>query len=80
MPSQAALERGAAAGQGILRAHRDANRGTYPETVAVSTTPVMLFMFIHGLGTSWYLFDAVSTSGRVSKDSVYACRSTFGIY
>lgn len=35
MPSQAALERGAAAGQGILKAHRDANNGTYPETVAV---------------------------------------------
>jgi len=36
MPSQAALERGAAAGKGILKAHRDANHGTYPQTVAVS--------------------------------------------
>ncbi len=36
MPSQAALERGAAAAKGILKAHRDANHGTYPQTVAVS--------------------------------------------
>ncbi|KAL3147924.1 Magnesium chelatase, variant 2 [Trebouxia sp. C0010 RCD-2024] len=36
MPSQAALERGAAAAQAILKAHRDANNGTYPETVAVN--------------------------------------------
>ena len=36
MPSQAALEHGAAAGKGILKAHRDANHGTYPQTVAVS--------------------------------------------
>ena len=35
MPSQAALERGAAAAKGTLKAHRDANHGTYPETVAV---------------------------------------------
>ena len=35
MPGQAALERGGAAGQGILQAHRDANNGAYPETVAV---------------------------------------------
>ncbi|DBA83121.1 TPA: Magnesium chelatase [Trebouxia sp. C0005] len=36
MPSQAALERGAAAAKGILKAHRDANHGTYPQTVAVN--------------------------------------------
>ncbi len=36
MPSQAALERGAAAAKGILKAHTDANQGTYPQTVAVS--------------------------------------------
>lgn len=35
MPSQAALERGRAAAEGILKAHRDANNGAYPETVAV---------------------------------------------
>ena len=35
MPSQAALERGRAAAEGILKAHRDANAGAYPETVAV---------------------------------------------
>ncbi len=35
MPSQAALERGSAAARGILKAHRDANAGSYPETVAV---------------------------------------------
>lgn len=40
MPSQAALERGAAAAQAILKAHRDANNGTYPETVAVSLRPL----------------------------------------
>ena len=39
MPSAAALERGAAAARGILKAHRAANDGTYPETVAVSALP-----------------------------------------
>ena len=36
MPSQAALERGNAVGAAILQAHRDANGGAWPETVAVS--------------------------------------------
>ena len=39
MPSQAALERGRAAAEGILRAHRNANQGAYPETVAVNISP-----------------------------------------
>ena len=41
MPSQAALERGAEAAKAILTAHRDANGGTYPETVAVSTLTML---------------------------------------
>lgn len=44
MPSQAALERGAAAAKGILKAHRQANNGTYPETVAVSASPLLPHM------------------------------------
>ncbi len=35
MPSQAALERGSAVARDILEAHREANNGTWPETVAV---------------------------------------------
>lgn len=36
MPSPAALQRGAAAGEAILEAHRAANGGAWPETVAVN--------------------------------------------
>eukprot|EP00873_Tetraselmis_striata_P036146 jgi/Tetstr1/456410/TSEL_043144.t1 len=36
MPSTAALQRGTAAAMGILDAHREANAGAYPETVAVN--------------------------------------------
>ena len=36
MPSQAALDRGRAVGQGIIEAHQAANDGKLPETVAVS--------------------------------------------
>ncbi|EIE25813.1 hydrogenobyrinic acid a,c-diamide cobaltochelatase, partial [Coccomyxa subellipsoidea C-169] len=36
MPSQAALERGSAVARDILEAHREANNGTWPETVAVN--------------------------------------------
>ena len=36
MPSQAALARGQAVGQGIIEAHQAANGGKLPETVAVS--------------------------------------------
>ena len=36
MPSQAALDRGQAVGQGIIEAHQAANGGKLPETVAVS--------------------------------------------
>ena len=35
MPSQAALERGSRVAAAILQAHRDANGGAWPETVAV---------------------------------------------
>ncbi len=35
MPSQAALERGSQVAAAILQAHRDANGGAWPETVAV---------------------------------------------
>lgn len=36
MPSQAAMERGSQAAEAILSAHRAANNGDYPETVAVN--------------------------------------------
>lgn len=36
MPSPAAMERGAAAANAILDAHRAANDGAWPETVAVN--------------------------------------------
>lgn len=36
MPSIAALERGMDAGRQIVQAHRDANSGSYPETVRTS--------------------------------------------
>jgi len=36
MPSAAAMERGAQAAQAILDAHREANSGAYPETVAIN--------------------------------------------
>ncbi|GBF96914.1 protoporphyrin IX magnesium chelatase [Raphidocelis subcapitata] len=36
MPGLAATERGAAAAEAILKAHREANGGAYPETVAIN--------------------------------------------
>lgn len=36
MPGIAAVERGAAAAAAILTAHREANGGAYPETVAIN--------------------------------------------
>jgi magnesium chelatase subunit H len=36
MPGPAAEARGAAAAQAVLDAHRAANGGTYPETVAIN--------------------------------------------
>jgi hypothetical protein len=58
MPSAAALKRGSAAAAAILDAHRKANGGAYPETVAVNL---------------WGL-DAIKTKGESVAIALYLVR------
>ena len=78
MPSQAALERGAAVGQGILQAHRHANSGTYPETVAVSAPPVMLLVFLHAFTASWYLLTLSANAAEPPRTLNLFVHQVFG--
>ena len=68
MPSLAALERGAAAAAAVLVAHRQANEGAWPETVAVNLWGLDSIKTKVGKGADGGGFDPVSALGVGWRD------------